>query len=163
MVMLQDFITFGVTLIITNGITVKMNLNDCIQFVNANPVCFLATAEGEQPRVRALGFWFADETGFYFQTGNIKEFPRQLEQNPKTEVCFYHHEGMIGTMLRIAGEVEFLNDRQLKERVMEERPFLRNFGLTADSPGLIIFRIAHGRAHFWTMENNLKPKEYIVF
>jgi len=70
---------------------------------------------------------------------------------------------MIGTMLRIAGEVEFLDDRTLKERVMSERPFLKSFGLTIDSPGLIIFRIAHGRAHFWTMENNIRPKVFIEF
>jgi pyridoxamine 5'-phosphate oxidase len=140
-----------------------MNYNDCIQFTNANTLCFLATAEDNAPHVRALGFWFADETGFYFQTGSTKDFYRQLQKNPKTEVCFYHHEGMIGNMLRISGEVEFLNDRSLKERVLQERPFLKNFGLSIDSPGLIIFRIAHGSAHFWTMENNLKPKEIISF
>jgi uncharacterized pyridoxamine 5'-phosphate oxidase family protein len=140
-----------------------MDSKDCIRFANANPLCFLATTEGDQPRVRALGFWFADETGFYFQTGAVKEFYRQLRKNPKTELCFYHHEGAIGSMLRIAGEVEFLNDLPLKERVLRERPFLLSFGLTIDSPGLIIFRVAHGKAHFWTMENNLKPKEYIEF
>lgn len=140
-----------------------MTINDCIQFTNENPICYLATTEGSQPRVRALGFWFADETGFYFQTGSMKEFVHQLELNPKTEVCFYKHEGMIGTMLRIAGEVEFINDRVLKEKVLNDRPFLKGFGLTVESPGLVIFRIAHGNAHFWTMENNLKPKEMIVF
>jgi uncharacterized pyridoxamine 5'-phosphate oxidase family protein len=140
-----------------------MTINDCIKFTNENPICYLATIEYDQPRVRALGFWFADETGFYFQTGSVKEFVHQMELNPKTEVCFYKHEGMIGTMLRIAGEVEFINDRALKEKVLNDRPFLKGFGLTVESPGLIIFRIAHGNAHFWTMENNLKPKEMIVF
>jgi pyridoxamine 5'-phosphate oxidase len=140
-----------------------MDIKACIQFANTNPLCFLATAEGNQPRVRALGFWFADETGFYLQTGEVKEFYRQLKKNPKTELCFYHHEGTIGKMLRIAGEVEFLEDRGLKERVLRERPFLKSFGLTVDSSGLIIFRIAHGKAHFWTMEDNLKPKVFIEF
>jgi pyridoxamine 5'-phosphate oxidase len=140
-----------------------MDINDCMKFTNANPVCYLATAEGDQPRVRALGFWFADETGFYFQTGGMKALYHQLTMNPKTEVCFYHHENMIGTMLRITGKVEFLDDKKLKERVMQERPFLKSFGLTIDSPGLILFRITHGKAHFWTMENNLKPKELIEF
>lgn len=140
-----------------------MTIHDCIRFTNENPICYLATAENDQPRVRALGFWFADESGFYFQTGSVKEFPHQLEKNPKTEVCFYKHDSMIGTMLRISGEVEFLNDTKLKERVLNERPFLKNFGLTINSPGLIIFRIPHGKAHFWTMEDNLKPKVIIEF
>ncbi|NMB72460.1 MAG: pyridoxamine 5'-phosphate oxidase [Bacteroidales bacterium] len=140
-----------------------MNLHDCIKFSNENPICYLATTEGDQPRVRALGSWFADETGFYFQTGSMKEFPGQLRKNPKAEVCIYKHEGMIGTMLRISGKAEFLDDPALKEKVLSDRPFLKNFGLTADNPALIIFRIAHGQAHFWTMENNLKPKEIITF
>jgi len=140
-----------------------MKTQDCIVFANENPICYLATSVNNQPHVRALGFWFADESGFYFQTGAIKEFFFQLKKNPKTEVCFYKHEGMIGKMLRIEGEVEFINDKLLKEKVINDRPFLKEFGLTANSPDLIIFRIAHGKAHFWTMENNMKPKEIIEF
>jgi pyridoxamine 5'-phosphate oxidase len=140
-----------------------MNIKDCIKFTNENPICSLATVENNQPRVRILGFWFADETGFYFQTSTIKEIPGQLKLNPKTEVCFYKHEGMIGTMLRISGEVEFLNDLKLREKALNDRPFLKNFGVTIDSPKLVLFRISHGQAFFWTMENNLKPKEIIEF
>jgi len=140
-----------------------MNIQDCIKFTNENPICSLATVENDQPRVRLIGFWFADETGFYFQTSTIKEFPNQLKMNPKTEICFYKHEGMIGTMLRISGVVEFLNDLQLREKALVDRPFLKNFGITVDSQSLILFRISHGCAHFWTMENNFKPKEIIEF
>ena len=140
-----------------------MSIKDCIKFSNENPICYLATAENDQPRVRALGFWFADESGFYFQTSTVKEFSQQLKKNPKTEICFYKHDEMIGTMLRITGEVEFVNDIKLREKAINDRPFLKKFGVTVDSPKLVLFRIAHGQAHFWTMENNLKPKEVIEF
>jgi pyridoxamine 5'-phosphate oxidase len=140
-----------------------MNLQDCIAFTNENPICYLATVEGDQPRVRALGFWFANETGFYFQTGAVKEFYHQLKKNPKTEVCFYKQDKMIGTMLRIAGSIEFVDDIKLKEKVIIDRPFLKSFNLDSNSYGLILFKIAHGEAHFWTMENNIKPKEIIKF
>jgi pyridoxamine 5'-phosphate oxidase len=141
------------------------DLKSCINFANETKLCFLATAENDQPRVRVLGFWFADETGFYFQTGDIKAMYHQLRKNPKTEVCFYQPkpDDMIGPMLRIAGEVEFINDIKLKEKVLADRPFLKTFGLTIESPGLILFRIAHGQAYFWTMDTNLKPKEMIRF
>jgi uncharacterized pyridoxamine 5'-phosphate oxidase family protein len=138
-------------------------IQDCIQFTNENPICHLATVEGDQPRVRMLGFWFADETGFYFQTGSMKEISRQLEKNPKVEACFHKLEGTAGAVLRIAGKTEFVNDRTLKEKVLEARPFLKSFGWTPESPELIIFRIVHGEAHFWTMEDNLKAKEIIRF
>ncbi len=139
------------------------NIQDCIEFANANPICYLATAEGDQPRVRVLQFWFADPTGFYFQTGSVKELPGQLKTNPKAEACFYNSAGDLGTVLRVAGSVEFLTDKSWKERVLEERPFLKGMGMTADSDALVLFRIPHGEAHIWTMEGNMKPRELIRF
>jgi pyridoxamine 5'-phosphate oxidase len=38
-----------------------MDLKDCIEFANKNPVCWLATAEGDQPRVRGFLLWYTDE------------------------------------------------------------------------------------------------------
>ncbi len=140
-----------------------MNIQDCIKFTNENPICYLATVEDDQPRVRAMGFWFADETGFYFQTATVKEIPNHLKKNPKVEACFYKQEGMMGTMLRISGKVEIVDTLELREKALNDRPFLKNFGITVDSPSLFMFRITHGEAHFWTMENNLKPKEFIKF
>lgn len=140
-----------------------MIIDDCIKFANENPICFLATVDGDQPRVRALGFWFADESGFYFQTGSVKEFPKQIEKNPKVEVCFYKHIGIIGTMMRVAGNAELVKDSKFKQKVLDERPFLKTFGLTAESQELLIYRIAHGEAYFWTMQDNLKPKDKIPF
>jgi uncharacterized pyridoxamine 5'-phosphate oxidase family protein len=79
------------------------------------------------------------------------------------EVCFYAPGPMIGKMLRVAGKIEFVEDKRLKEKVIVDRPFLKNMGLTPESPDLIIFRIPHGEAHFWTMETNFNPKEIIRF
>jgi uncharacterized pyridoxamine 5'-phosphate oxidase family protein len=140
-----------------------MKIQDCINFATENPICFLATVEDNQPRVRALGFWFADKTGFYFQTSTTKNFYRHLKENPQTEVCFYKHEEVIGTMLRITGKVEFMNDFNLKEKVIRDRPTLKDYGITPESPGLILFRIAHGEARFWTKMNLLKHRKSIVF
>jgi pyridoxamine 5'-phosphate oxidase len=138
-------------------------MSECIEFANKNKISFFATAEGNQPRVRALGLWFADATGFYFQIKDGGDLNRQLLANPRAEVCLYEHSNTMGKMLRVSGEVEFLDDRQLRERVLADRPFLRDFGHTADSSRLTIFRIAHGSAHFWTRESAMKPKELIEF
>lgn len=140
-----------------------MNYEDCIKFANDTPVCYLATTEGDQPRVRALGFWFADETGFYFQIGAVKDMYAQLQSNPKIEVCFWQPEEYSGTMMRVAGEVEFVDDPNLKKKVLEDRPFLKEFGMTFDHPGLIIFRISKGESYFWTMQTNFEPKKMIKF
>ncbi len=140
-----------------------MDFKDCLEFANKTPVCYLATVEGDQPRVRALGFWFANENGFYFQIGAMKDMYRQLQANPKVEACFWQPGEAAGTMMRVAGKIEFVDDLELKKKVIEERPFLKTFGLTPDHPGLIIFRIPKGEAYFWTMATNLEPKEFIKF
>ncbi|MCX6282129.1 MAG: pyridoxamine 5'-phosphate oxidase family protein [Bacteroidetes bacterium] len=140
-----------------------MDIQDCIRFANENPVCFLATCEQGAPRVRCMGFWFADSNGFYFQSGTSKELIRQILINPAVEVCFYKPSGMIGESLRVSGEAEFIDDAELKKKVINDRPFLKSFGLDYDSPQLVIFRISRGKAHFWNMKSNFTPKEFIRF
>jgi pyridoxamine 5'-phosphate oxidase len=49
-----------------------MDFKEYVDFANENKTSYLATAEGDQPRVRCLGMWFADETGFYFQAQSVK-------------------------------------------------------------------------------------------
>ncbi|MDQ5988149.1 MAG: hypothetical protein CSYNP_03905 [Syntrophus sp. SKADARSKE-3] len=140
-----------------------MNFDDCVKFAKENPVSWFATMEGDQPRVRALGIWFADSTGFYFQISSIRDSYRQLLKNPKVEFAIHMPDDFAGTVLRVAGTAEFLDDLELKKRVMEERPFLKQFGLSAESTALIIFRVAHGEAFFWTMKTSANPKEIIKF
>jgi len=106
--------------------------------------------------------WFADEKGFYFHTAASKDVCKQLKNNPKVEVCFYAPEDLpnVGKMMRVAGEVEFLNDIALKARILEERPFLKAIAAGgAEDPLLVIFQVYTGEAHFWTMENNMRESE----
>jgi pyridoxamine 5'-phosphate oxidase len=140
-----------------------MDIKDCIKFANDNPVCYLATVEGDQPRVRALLFWFADKTGFYFQSGTFKEHVDHLKINPKAEACFYNNDPKDSVMLRVAGKVEFLDNEKLKRKAFEDRPFLQDMGLTSDDMRFVIFRIPKGEAYFWTLETNFSPKYKILF
>ena len=140
-----------------------MDFKDCIKFANENKVSYIATIEGDQPRVRGLMMWFADETGFYYHTGATKPFYSQLKKNPKVEACFYHAAEDGGTMMRVAGPIEFVDDKELKGKLVEERQFLKAWGFTAESEGLIIFRIPKGEAYFWTMKTNFDPKKVIKF
>ncbi|GEM_PF-4990317 len=52
---------------------------------------------------------------------------------------------------------------KLKEKLIEARPFLKEMGYDADSPKLVVFRVAKCTAHFWTWETNLTPKQYFSF
>lgn len=138
-----------------------MRFDECIEFAIKNPVAWVATDDNGQPRVRPLGMLFADKTGFYFQTWTIKEIWTQIYNNPKIEIGFIGED--MGKVLRIAGEAERVDDPALMQKAIDDRPFLARMELTADSPELVIFRIAKGEAYFWTMETNLDPKKKIVF
>ena len=139
-----------------------MDFQDYISFANENPICFISTMEGLQPRVRALRFWFADNKGFYFQTESVKAICTQLENNPKAEVCFYAPgpDSSIGKMMRVSGEVEFVNDMTIRLRALEERPLLKRIGIVKpEDPLLVVFRIYAGKAHFWTRPYNMRETE----
>lgn len=144
-----------------------MTFEDCIKFANDNAICYIATMDGDQPRVRAFGMWFADASGFYFCTGTPKAVCQQLKNNSKAEICFYSPEPQpIGKMMRLTGEVEFLHDIELNTKLLEDMPFLKEIGITGpEDPNLAVFRIASGEARFWTMEDemNREPVEILKF
>jgi pyridoxamine 5'-phosphate oxidase len=139
-----------------------MDFNDCITFAKKHRVAYFATEERGQPRVRPIGLWFADKSGFYFQAQTVKAFCKQLQNNKKVEVCFHAAaaDGSPGTVLRVAGEVQFIDDAALKKKVLEDRPFLKHMGIKSpDDPRLAIFRIHTGEAFFWTMEYSMRESE----
>ena len=140
-----------------------MDLQECITFANENKLCYLATVEDGQPRVRPMGLWFADERGFYFQSHAEKALGIQLKAHKKVEACFYNAKAGpgLGTVLRVSGEIEFLDDLEYKKRIFEDRAHIvESYGLEGlEDPRLILFRIYKGEAFFWTMDYNLRESD----
>jgi uncharacterized pyridoxamine 5'-phosphate oxidase family protein len=137
-----------------------MDFSDCVKFASENPVTYVATVEGDQPRVRAIAMWFADNTGFYYHTGTPKNVCRQLKKNPKLELCFFKPGEGAGTMMRVAGKVEFLKEKALEERHYRDRPWLKELPAAAPKGGEVaIFRVTHGEEYFWTMANNMREQD----
>jgi uncharacterized pyridoxamine 5'-phosphate oxidase family protein len=135
-----------------------MDLKEYADFANENKTCYLATMEGDQPRVRALGMWYADETGFYFQAQTVKAMCKQLKENPKVEV--YYHAKDFSKAMRVSGKVKFIDDLEIKAKCIKERPFVKNFGITEpDNPLLAVFQIYTGEAFFWTMADSMKEAQ----
>ena len=138
-----------------------MDLSECITFATENPVTYIATTDGDQPHVRAFAMWFADKTGFYYHTGTPKSVYTQLVKNPKAELCFYAPGAQgAGKMMRVCGNVEFLKDKALEERLFRDRPWVKDLLKSAPKDARVaIFRIAHGEAYFWTIEYNMRERE----
>jgi len=133
-------------------------LKEIIEFANQNPSTWIATCEGDQPRVRGFLMWFADESGFYFHTAKKKSIASQLEKNPKVEIGFIRNaDKPTFEMLRVAGVSQEVNDKELEKRLYEERPWLwdnvKNSGIDSD---VLIFRVVNGSAYVWSMANNIQ-------
>jgi pyridoxamine 5'-phosphate oxidase len=132
-----------------------MGLKEYADFANENKACYLATVEGDQPRVRCLSMWYADETGFYFQAQTVKALIKQLEKNPKIEIYFCTKD--FSKAMRVSGKAKAVDDLKMKAKCIEERPFVKNFGITEpDNPLLAVFHVYTGEAYFWTFADSMK-------
>lgn len=127
-----------------------MSRKDVLKFAKENPQCAFASADGDQPRVRMFLSVFFDDDKIYFTTGAGKSVYKQLSKNPKVELCYLSKDFR---MMRITGRVEAVDDRKKKQRLIEEKDYLKGFA--ADDPDFILLRLTDGKARFWTIENNL--------
>jgi pyridoxamine 5'-phosphate oxidase len=135
-----------------------MDIKEYADFANENRTCYLSSVEGDQPRVRCLGMWYADETGFYFQAQSVKAMCKQLQKNPKVEVIFTAKD--FSRLMRVSGPVRFIDDLEIRAKCIKERPFVKNFGITEpNNPLLAVFHLYTGEAYFWTMADSMKEAQ----
>jgi len=100
----------------------------------------------------------ADEKGIIFQTSNVKDLCKQLQENPHVELCFFSNEKNI--QIRISGKATFVNDLDLKGNC-PKTSLSKSLGGKKGIDMIIVLRIVDCVAHQWTMETNFLPKEYI--
>ena len=90
-------------------------------FLKKAEVYYLATVEGDQPRVRPFGTVNEFEGKLYIQTGKVKPTSRQLAVNPKAELCAFKD----GTWIRIACELVEDDRFEAKKAMLDAYPNLR--------------------------------------
>ena len=92
-----------------------------VKFLKEAETYYLATVEGDQPRVRPFGTVNVFEGKLYIQTGKVKPVSAQLLNNPKAEICAFKD----GKWLRLCGE--FVEDDRVeaKKAMLDAYPNLR--------------------------------------
>ena len=96
------------------------NVERVCRFLDEAGVYYLATVEGDQPRVRPFGTALVYNGRLYIQTGKIKAVSKQLAADPKAEICAYKD----GRWLRVTGELYNDDDRAVKVAMLEKMPSL---------------------------------------
>lgn len=91
------------------------------KFLKEANTYYLATMEGDQPRVRPFGTAHIFEGKLYIQTGKVKSVYKQLKENPKVEVCAC----MNGKWLRVSGELVEDDRREARKSMLDDYTSLR--------------------------------------
>lgn len=76
-------------------------MDKVLKFLKDAETYYLATVEGDQPRVRPFGTVHVFEGKLYIQTGKVKDVSKQLHQNPKAEICAFKN----GEWLQVSGKL----------------------------------------------------------
>jgi uncharacterized pyridoxamine 5'-phosphate oxidase family protein len=125
-------------------------MREVIQFLLDNKVFFLATAEGDQPKVRPLGFVMEYDGKLCFCTNNRKDMFRQMKANPKVEICASAPDGQV---LRITGKAGFLSDRNARVKALELMLMLKGM-YSADDGIFEIFCVEKAVAVFDNLQGD---------
>ena len=91
------------------------------EFLKKCGVYYLATVEGDQPRVRPFGTINEFEGKLYIQTGKVKPTSHQLTINPKAEICAFCD----GAWIRVECELVEDDRREAKKSMLDAYPNLR--------------------------------------
>ena len=105
------------------------------EFLKECGVYYLATVEGDQPRVRPFGTAEVFEEHLYIQTGKNKDVFKQIEKNPNVELSGF----VDGKWIRVEGKL-VLDDRiEAKKDMLDKNPDLRGMYNENDSNTAVLY------------------------
>lgn len=96
-------------------------MKEVVEFLKKAGVYYLATVEGDQPRVRPFGTSEIFEDKLYIQTGKVKDVSKQIQVNGKVELCAF----MDGKWLRVTGKLVRDDRYEPKAYMLEQNPTLK--------------------------------------
>ena len=114
-----------------------------VKFLKEAGTYYLATVDGDQPRVRPFGTVNVFEGKLYIQTGKKKDVSKQIHANPKVEICAFKD----GVWLRVAGELVSDDRREAKVSMLEAYPSLQGM-YSADDDNTEVFYFKSATATF---------------
>ena len=112
-------------------------------FLKKAETYYLATIEGDQPRVRPFGTAHIFEGKLYIQTGKVKDVSKQIHANPKVEVCAFKD----GKWLRVAGELVEDDRVEARQSMLDAYPSLQSM-YKADDGNTEVFYFKDATATF---------------
>jgi uncharacterized pyridoxamine 5'-phosphate oxidase family protein len=129
-------------------------LKEVYDFLKGCGNYYLATVEGDQPRVRPFGSLAIFEGKIYFQTGKIKDVSKQMAANPKIEICAFDNKG---TWVRIQAVAVDDPRREAKQFLLDAHPELKNM-YAADDGNMQVLYLKDAIARFHSFTGTGAPR-----
>lgn len=118
-------------------------MDKVLKFLKDVETYYLATVEGNQPRVRPFGTAHVFEEKLYIQTGKVKDVSKQLHQNPKAEICAFKN----GEWLRVSGKLIEDDRNEARQSMLDAYPSLQKM-YKADDGNTEVFYFENATAIF---------------
>ncbi|MCL1936905.1 MAG: pyridoxamine 5'-phosphate oxidase family protein [Candidatus Azobacteroides sp.] len=125
-------------------------MKEVCEFLKRCGVYYLATTEGDQPRVRPFGTAAIFENRLYIQTDKRKNVAKQMLINPKIEICAY--DSATEEWLRVAATVVPDERREVKAFMLDEYPSLKSMYSPDDDNTLVLY-LTDATATFYSFAN----------
>lgn len=130
-------------------------MKEVYQFLKACGTYYLATMEGDQPRVRPFGTVDLFDGQLTIQTGRKKDVARQMLENPKVELCAFDGE----QWLRLSATALEVPDVAAQEHMLNAYPNLRSAYAPGDG-NTMVFALTNATA---TFSSFTKPSRIVTF
>lgn len=114
-----------------------------VKFLKDAGTYYLATVEGDHPRVRPFGTAHIFEGKLYIQTGKKKDVSKHLHINPKAEICAFKD----GEWIRVAGELIEDDRVEARQSMLDAYPSLKSM-YAADDGNTEVFYFKNATATF---------------
>jgi uncharacterized pyridoxamine 5'-phosphate oxidase family protein len=112
-------------------------------FLKETGVFFLATEDGNQPKIRPLGAYLEMDGKVLFGVGDFKDVYKQMKVNPQVEIAACKQNGH---WLRYTGTAVFETDEKYAEAMLDAAPDLRNIYNEKTGNKMAVFHLENATA-----------------
>ena len=121
------------------------NMQEVQAYLKECGAFFIATTDGDQPRVRPFGVSEIIDGHFYLMTGKVKDVYKQMTANGKFEICALKPN--CSDWMRLSGTLENIEDVSMKQEFLNRNENLKSM-YKADDDNCALIRVSNATVRF---------------
>ena len=129
-------------------------MEEVFDFLKKCGTFYIATEDGDKPRVRPFGVVNIFEGKLYIQTGKVKNVSKQMQINPNVEICGF----MDGKWVRLEGKVVRDDRIEAKASMLDANPMLKSM-YSAEDDNTEVLYFENAKATFYSFTD--APREVV--